>query len=208
MSDTQPDPADNLILFPTQSGAQGQPAPVVLDGELLTERDNPAAVGQLAGVLARMLLLARRVGTAPRVVQALAVVGYRLRKAPRDVARLGWFVLRGHSRWIAKGWTWVSHGHLRADARAAWLAGDSETRRKAQELIRADARARWAKLGIAAHRITVGALLVTFLGGVLALIDSQVSRVEMWPWLAGVYTALGVLGAQHCGCLRPCRWDG
>jgi S-DNA-T family DNA segregation ATPase FtsK/SpoIIIE len=208
MSDTQSEPGDNLILFPTPAGAQGQPAPVVLDGELLTEQDNPAGVGQLAGVLARVLLLARGVGTAPRVVQALAVVGYRLRKTPRDAARLGWFVLRGHSRWIAKGWTWVSHGHLRADARAAWLAGDSETRRKAQELIRADARARWAKLGIAAHRLLAGALLVTFLGGVLALIDSQVSRAEMWPWLAGVYTVLGVLGAAALWVLKalPLGW--
>ena len=122
--------------------------------------------------------------------------------------RLGWFVLRGHSRWIAKGWTWVSHGHLRADARAAWLVGDSETRRKAQELIRADARARWAKLGIAAHRILAGGLLVMFLGGVLALIDSQVSRAEMWPWLAGVYTVLGVLGAAALWVLKalPLGW--
>jgi S-DNA-T family DNA segregation ATPase FtsK/SpoIIIE len=208
MSDTQPDPGDNLILFPTPAGNQGQPAPVVLDGELLTEQDNPAVVGQLAGLLARVVMLARGVGTAPQVVQARAVVGYRLRKAPRDVARLGWFVLRGHSRWIAKGWTWVSYGHLRADARAAWLAGDSETRRKAQELIRADARARWAKLGIAAHRILAGGLLVTFLGGVLALIDSQVSRSEMWPWLAGVYTVLGVLGAVALWVLKalPLGW--
>ena len=208
MSDTQPDPGDNLILFPTPAGAQGQPAPVVLDGELLTERDNPAGVGPFAGVVVRVVMLARGVGTSPRVVQARAVVGYRLRKAPRDAVRLGWFVLRGHSRWIAKGWTWVSHGHLRADARAAWLAGDSETRRKAQELIRADARARWAKLGIAAHRILAGGLLVTFLGGVLALIDSQVSRAEMWPWLAGVYTVLGVLGAAALWVLKalPVGW--
>ena len=71
------------------------------------------------------------------------------------------FFLRGHGRWIAKGWTWATHGHLRADARAAWLAGDSEARRAAQELIRADARARWAKIGIVAHRITVGGLLVS-----------------------------------------------
>ncbi|MGA8517651.1 MAG: hypothetical protein WB735_05845 [Pseudonocardiaceae bacterium] len=208
MSDTQSDPGDNLILFPTPAGAPGKPAPVVLDGELLTEQDNPAVVGELAGLLARVLLLVRGVGTSPRVVQALAVVGYRLRKAPRDVARLGWFFLRGHSRWIAKGWTWVSHGHLRADARAAWLVGDSETRRKAQELIRADARARWAKLGIAAHRILAGGLLVTFLGGVLALIDSQVSRADMWPWLAGVYTVLGVLGAAALWVLKalPLGW--
>jgi S-DNA-T family DNA segregation ATPase FtsK/SpoIIIE len=208
MSDTQSEPGDNLILFPTPAGAQGQPAPVVLDGELLTEQDNPAGVGQVTGLVVWVLMLARGVGTAPRLVQARAVVAYRLRKAPRDVARLGWFVLRGHSRWIAKGWTWVSHGHLRADARAAWLAGDSETRRKAQELIRADARARWAKLGIAAHRITFGALLVTFLGGVLALIDSQVSRVDMWPWLAGVYTVLGVLGAAALWVLKalPLGW--
>jgi hypothetical protein len=208
MSDTHPDPGDNLILFPTPAGAQGHSAPVVLDGELLTEQDNPAVVGPLAGLVVWVVMLARGVGTSPQVVQARAVVGYRLRKAPRDAVRLGWFFLRGHSRWIAKAWTWVSHGHLRADARAAWLAGDSEARRKAQELIRADARARWAKLGIAAHRVLAGALLVTFLGGVLALIDSQVSRADMWPWLAGVYTVLGVLGAVALWVLKalPVGW--
>lgn len=42
-------------------------------------------------------------------------MGNRLRQAPRDVAGLIWFFLRGHGRWIANGWTWVSHGDLRAD---------------------------------------------------------------------------------------------
>jgi S-DNA-T family DNA segregation ATPase FtsK/SpoIIIE len=142
------------------------------------------------------------------VAQAAAVVGYRLRKAPRDVARLCWFFLRGHGRWIAKGWTWATHGHLRADARAAWLAGDSEARRAAQELIRSDARARWAKIGIVAYRITAGGLLVAVLGAVLALIDSQVSRAQMWPWLASVYVVLGVLGVVGPWLLKavPLGW--
>ena len=151
-----------------------------------------------------------------RVAQARAVVGYRLRKAPRDVAQLCWFLLRGHGRWIAKGWTWATHGYLRADARAAWLAGDSEARRAAQELIRADARARWAKIGIAAHRIMAGGLLVTFLGGVLALIDSQVSRADMWPWLPAstqCSACLGVAGmwvlkAVPIGWLVAAVWEG
>ncbi|MGH3672502.1 MAG: hypothetical protein ACRDSH_18010 [Pseudonocardiaceae bacterium] len=187
-------------------------APEVLDGELVTE----SVVGMLSGLCARAVMLVRGVATSPQVVQARSVVAYRLRKAPRDVARLGWFAVRGHGRWIAKGWTWASHGHLRADARAAWLAGDSEARRMAQELLRTDARARWAKLGIAAHRITSGVLLAAFLGGVLTLIDSQVSRAEMWPWLATVYTVLGITGlvliwalkAVPVGWLVAAIWEG
>ncbi|MGH3845366.1 MAG: hypothetical protein ACRDR6_17570 [Pseudonocardiaceae bacterium] len=217
MTDTRPKHGDNLIHFPKQAGRQVQPAPEVFDGELVTEQDTAAdVVGLLSGLGARVVTLVRGAATSPTVMQARAVVAYRLRKAPRDVTRLGWFALRGHGRWIAKGWTWASHGHLRADGRAAWLAGDSEARRRAQELIRADSRARWAKLGIAAHRITAGVFLAAFLGGVLALIDSQVSRAEMWPWLATVYTVLGVAGvistwvlkAVLVGWLVAAIWEG
>ncbi len=206
MSDAQSPPNDNLIRFPTQAGIQVELAPEVLDGELV-EQDTAAVVGLLSG-LAAVVRLVRGVGRAPRVAQAGAVARYRLRKAPRDMARLGWYFLRGHGRWIAKAWTWVTHGYLRADARAAWLAGDSEGRRAAQELIRADARARWAKIGIVADRITAGGLLVIFLGGVLALIDSQVPRAQMWPWLASLYVVLGGLGVAGLWVLKavPIGW--
>jgi S-DNA-T family DNA segregation ATPase FtsK/SpoIIIE len=186
MTDTQPRPDHNLVLFPAQAIAQV---------EVAEQHGRAAVVGVLPRLSAGLVMLARRVAKSPKVAQTWAVAWYRLRKAPRDMARLGWFFLRGHGRWIAKGWTWVTHGHLRSDARAAWLAGDSEARRTAQELIRADARARWAKIGIVAHRITVGVLFAAFLGGVLALIDARAARVDMWPWLATVYTVLGVVGA-------------
>ncbi len=217
MTDTQPRHGNNLIHFPKQAGRQVEPAPKVLDSELVTEQDTAAdVVGLLSGLPARVVMLGRGVVTSPTVTQARAVVVYRLCKAPRDVARLGWFALRGHGRWIAKGWIWASHGHLRADGRAAWLAGDSEARRRAQELIRSDSRVRWAKLGIAAHRIITGVLLAVFLGGVLALIGSQVSRAEMWPWLATVYTVLGITGvvltwvckAVPVGWLVAAIWEG
>jgi S-DNA-T family DNA segregation ATPase FtsK/SpoIIIE len=214
MSDSQSPPNDNLIRFPAQAGTQVEPAPEVLDGELV-EQDTAAVVGLLSG-LAAIVRPVRGMCRSPRVAQAGVVVGYRLRKAPRDVARLCWFLLRGHGRWIVKGWTWATHGYLRADARAAWLAGDFEARRAAQELVRADARARWAKIGIVAHRITAGGLLVIFLGGVLALIDSQVPRAQMWPWLASVYVVLGGLGvvglwvlkAVPIGWLVAAVWEG
>ncbi|MCA1693459.1 MAG: hypothetical protein LC749_01310, partial [Actinobacteria bacterium] len=216
MTSIQPRDGDSLIPFSRQAGGQEELAPEVLDGGLVAEQDTASVVGLLSGLPARVVMLVRGVVTSPTVTQARAVVAYRLRKAPRDVARLGWFLLRGHGRWIAKGWTWASHGHLRADARAAWLAGDSEARRRAQELIRADGRVRWAKVGIAAHRITTGVLLAAFLGGVLALIDSQVSRAEMWPWLVTVYTVLGVAGvvltwvckAVPVGWLVAAIWEG
>jgi S-DNA-T family DNA segregation ATPase FtsK/SpoIIIE len=188
----------------------------VLDGELLSEQDN-AAVAWLAGQgRLRVMLLARAVADSPRSAQFTAVIGYRLHKAPRDAARLCWFFLRGHARWIAKGWTWVTHGDLRADARAARLIGDRETRRAAQELIRADSAVRWAKLGIALHRSAVAGLLLAVLAGVLVIVNTQVARTDMWPWLAGLYTLLGVLGAllpwllkaTPVGWLVAAIWEG
>ncbi|MBV9650077.1 MAG: hypothetical protein JO296_08060 [Pseudonocardiales bacterium] len=211
MTDTRP-PDHNLITFPNRPPEQ----PEVLDGEPPTAQSTAAVVGVLAGFTAHVVMLVRAVIRSPQMAQARSVVEYRLRKAPRDVTRLCWFFLRGHGRWIARGWTWATHGHLRADARAAWLAGDSEARRKAQELIRSDARARWAKFGMAAHRITVGVLLVAFVGGVLAIIDARVPRADMWPWLAEVYTVLGVTGmvlrwvvkAVPVGWLVAAIWEG
>src|SRR5262249_8712481 len=111
--------------------------------------------------------VARRAAKSPRTARLRGIIGYRLPKAPLGAVRLCWFLLRGHARWIAKGWRWATHGDLRADARAARLVGDREARRAAQELIRADAAARWAKLGIAAHCITLAGLGLTVLGGIL-----------------------------------------
>ena len=183
----------------------------MLDGELLPDNESTALE---LGV--RLAILVRGVAHVPQITQLRAVAGYRLCQAPRDVVRLGWFFLRGHGRWIAKGWTWATHGDLRADARAARLAGDQEARRMAQETIRADAHARWAKIGWALHRALAGGLLVTFFAGVLALVDAQVPRAEMWPWLASVYTVLGalavvgvwVLKAAPLGWLVAAIWEG
>lgn len=206
---------DSMILFPTPPqdplGTDREPISPVLDGELLPDDENTALVARRSGpegLCARVSVLVRGMAQTPQLTQLTAVAGYRLRHAPRDVARLGWFFLRGHGRWIAKGWTWATHGDLRADARAARLAGDQQARRTAQETLRTDAHARWTKIGRALHRTVVGGLLLTFLAGVLALIDSQVSRTDMWPWLANVYTVLGVLAAVGIGSLKaaPLGW--
>jgi DNA segregation ATPase FtsK/SpoIIIE, S-DNA-T family len=214
-------PNNNLIPFPCPvsppvpaTGGELTPAPPVLDGELLSEEDNAAVARRLSG--RGIDLLARELIPSPWCRQLRVVAAYRVRQAPRDAVRLCWFFLRGHARWIAKGWTWATHADLRADVRAARLAGDREARRAAQELIRADARARWAKLGIALHRITVGGLVVAFLGGLLGIVNANVDRADMWPWLAGVYTVLGVLGAllwwlltaAPVGWLVAAIWEG
>jgi S-DNA-T family DNA segregation ATPase FtsK/SpoIIIE len=173
-NDSQHPPRDaTLIPFPTPTGEQVPSAPEVLDGELLSEEENAAVAGRLLGrgvdrLRPRVVVLARAVVQHPRTAQVTAVAGYRVRKAPRDLTRLCWFALRGHGRWITKAWTYTTHGDLRADARAARLAGDQEARRTAQETIRADSRARWAKIGLALHRGLAGGLLVAFLAGVLA----------------------------------------
>ena len=128
------------------------------------------------------------------VVVARSVAGYRLRHALRDAVRLGWFVIRGHGRWVRKAWTFFTYADLRADARAARVAGDPERRRAAQELIRADARARWARAGIAVERAGGGALGAGLVGLLLWLVAQVLPRSEMWPWLAGLYDVLAWIG--------------
>jgi hypothetical protein len=149
----------------------------------------------LPGMLARYSakLVGGAVGAVWRsdsVVRARSVAAYRIRRAPRDLSRLSWFAIRGHARWIGKTWTFMTYGDLRADARAARIAGDPEARRAAQELIRADARARWTKLALFLHRAMGTALIGAALAIMLWMIDSSMSREQMWPWLAALYRVI------------------
>lgn len=139
--------------------------------------------------------LARRVWRSGPVVRSRSVAAYRARKAPLDLARLVWFVLRGHWRWLVKFWSWATYADLRADARNARLAGDSEARRGAQELIRSDAKARWAKVGIALHRMVVTVRVLGPVAVLLWAVDSWMDRAAMWSWLVAVYTGLDTMWA-------------
>ncbi|TCO64989.1 FtsK/SpoIIIE domain-containing protein [Actinocrispum wychmicini] len=134
--------------------------------------------------------LLRRAWQSSPFVRARSVAAYRMRKLPMDVARLAWFVARGHWRWLVKFWNWATYADLRADARSARLAGNTEARRTAQELIRSDAKARWAKVGIAVRRIVVAVRVLGPVAIVLWATDSWLDRADMWPWLADVYTGM------------------
>ncbi|WP_156934775.1 hypothetical protein [Pseudonocardia spinosispora] len=181
----------------------------VFEAEVLSDEESAEVAARFAktgeiekrgpGEVARrgMLTVRRAVGEAWRSDQAArvrSVVAYRLRQAPRDVVRLVWFVLRGHGRWIGKAWTYLTYGDLRADVRAARLSGDAEARRKAQEMLRADSHARWARLVMAAERLAAAAGSVAVVAGVLWFLDSVMTRAEMWPWLAGLYSILATTG--------------
>ncbi|WIX83318.1 hypothetical protein QRX50_22430 [Amycolatopsis carbonis] len=166
----------------------------VLDGELIDDtlpqprpRATPTRFGRS---LLSLRQAAGRLWRSAPVVRARSVAAYRLRKAPQDVVRLVWFVLRGNWRWLVKFWTWATYADLRADARRARLAGDAEARRAAQELIRSDATARWAKLGIFLRRCVIMLRFAAPVAAVLWLVNSVMDRAEMWPWLASVYTGL------------------
>lgn len=136
---------------------RGELEPKVFDAEFVDDQDPGELLTATAGrtvqpvvwrlcrsLFAVVVPVAGRAWQSPTGQRVRSVAAYRLRKAPADVLRLVWFVVRGHGRWIGKAWTWATYADLRADARAARIAGDREARREAQELIRADARARWA----------------------------------------------------------------
>lgn len=156
------------------------------------QRRQPGEVVSLAvAVVWRMVSAGWR---SDQAVRGRSVLAYRVRQAPRDLVRLAWFVVCGHARWIGKAWTFFTYGDLRADARAARLAGDAEARRKAQELVRADSRARWARLAMATERAGAALGALGVVAGVLWLVDSMMSREEMWPWLATLYSILAAIG--------------
>ncbi|MEJ3658903.1 zonular occludens toxin domain-containing protein [Actinomycetes bacterium KLBMP 9759] len=163
-----------------------------------------AIVVRPRGTLVRRAELARHAGAgvqwivgrtvagwrAAPVARARSVAAYRMRKAPIDALRLIWFVLRGNGRWIGKGWTFLTYADLRADARTARLSGDAEARRKAQELIRADSRARWDRLAMLAEIVWRAGGAFAAAGLLLWVVDATMSRADMWPWLASVYDGI------------------
>ncbi|WP_410583675.1 hypothetical protein [Amycolatopsis sp. lyj-108] len=161
----------------------------VLDGELV---DDTLPQPRRRTVRRRFGRWCRRVWQSGPVTRARSVAAYRARQAPRDVARLVWFVLRGNWRWLLKFWSWATYADLRADARRARLAGDAEARRAAQELIRADAVARWAKVGITLRRFVIAVRVLAPVAAVLWTVNAFMNRADMWTWLAEVYTGLDV----------------
>jgi DNA segregation ATPase FtsK/SpoIIIE, S-DNA-T family len=168
--------------------------------ELVSDNDITSGNRSSGPVLRRVAVectgyVVRRVRESEQVARLRSVAVYRVRKAPRDLARLVWFLLRGHGRWIAKGWTWATHGDLRTDVRAARLAGDAQARRQAQEAIRADAKARWAKLGIAVRRMAISSAVALVVLVVLLLVEKVFGRAAMPDWLVTVYQVRDFLGA-------------
>ena len=174
--------------------------PKAYDAELVSDNDITSG-GRSSGLVLRRVAgdctgcVVRWVRESQRVARLRSVAVYRARKAPRDLARLVWFLLRGHGRWIAKGWTWATHGDLRTDVRAARLAGDAQARRQAHEAIRADARARWAKFGIAVRRMAISGAGVLFVLVVLLLAEKVVDRAAMPDWLVTLYQVRDFLSA-------------
>ena len=168
-------------------------------GAAVVPRRRPGHLARRRGMVARrgrpVLTAVGKVLRSPGVARTRSVLGYRVRKVPRDAAWLVWFALRGHARWVGMAWTFFTHGDLRADARAARLIGDAEARREAQEMIRADSRARWARAAMAVEHLGRAAGVSVGVGLVLWLVDSSMTREQMWPWLADLYGLLATLWA-------------
>ena len=188
--------------------AYGQPIggtelePRVFDAEFTTGASDaaPQVAGRpataarpvrvLVGLACAVRALAGRVWRSDAARRVRSVAAYRARKAPADLLRLVWFAVRGNWRWLVKLWSWATYADLRADARAARLAGDTEARRTAQEAIRADAKARWARVGIVLRRVVITARVAGVVAVVLWLVQAFMNTSDMWPWLAGVYATV------------------
>ncbi|WP_370934666.1 hypothetical protein [Amycolatopsis sp. cg13] len=172
----------------------GELVPKVYEGEIVTGADEngvtadrrpvPAVRRTFIDCTGRLLDRVRQSG---RVARWRGLLAYRARKLPADVVRLLWFLLRGHGRWIAKAWTWATYADLRGDVRQARMSGDAQARREAQETLRADAKARWAKLGIGLRRTVIGAAVLTVVLVLLALVEMLFDRADMPGWLVTVY---------------------
>jgi S-DNA-T family DNA segregation ATPase FtsK/SpoIIIE len=181
-------------------------APKVFDAEFITgapneRRDESEVDPQFGGWPAKARARAKgmaawawsrvvRCWRSDTAARARSVAAYRARKAPADMVRLVWFAVRGNWRWLVKLWSWATYADLRADARSARLAGDIDARRTAQEAIRADAKARWTRIGIVLRRAVITARVLGVLGVVLWLVDAFMDRMDMWSWLAGVYAGI------------------
>lgn len=178
----------------------------VIDTEVITDNnehnnDGGGSTARRAGLVVRRKVIdctgyvVRRVRESDRAARWRALLAYRVRKAPQDLLRLLWFLLRGHGRWIAKGWTWATYADLRGDVRQARMAGDAQARREAQETLRADAKARWAKLAIGLRRVVVTAAVVVVVLVLLALTEMLFDRASMPDWLAALYEIRDGIGA-------------
>lgn len=171
----------------------------VYDAEVVPDHDPSRDRRPLPVVRRRVIdctgYVIRRVRESGRVARWRGLVAYRVRKLPVDLLRLLWFLLRGHGRWIVKSWTWVTYADLRSDVRQARMAGDSKARREAQETIRADAKARWAKFSIGVRRVVLAAAVVVVVLVVLALAELLLDRASMPRWLVAIYDVRDFCGA-------------
>lgn len=195
----------------------GELVPKVYDAEIVPDNDGGGRDRRPVPVVRRAAIdctgyLIRRVRESGRIARLRGLVAYRVRKLPLDLLRLLWFLLHGHARWIVKGWTWATYADLRGDVRQARMAGDAQARREAQETIRADAKARWAKLGIGVRRAVVSTAVVLVVLVVLALTNMLFDRADMPRWLATIYDvrdfcieAIGVV-VRWLAVLGPVGW--
>jgi S-DNA-T family DNA segregation ATPase FtsK/SpoIIIE len=161
--------------------------PDSLSGSITSRQDRPPVPMARRAFIRCTGRIIRRVRESGWVARWRGLLAYRARKLPMDIMRLLWFMLRGHGRWIVKSWTWATYADLRGDVRQARIVGDAQARREAQETIRADAKARWAKLGIGLRRLVVTAAVVVVVLVLLALLELVFSRASMPGWLVAIY---------------------
>lgn len=194
LNDRPEDDMGNVVPLRPSTGPTTEIEPQIIDAEIVD--DDAPGWGRVPGTeieraTPRTVALVTAVRQSQQLAKVRQVAAYRARHAHKDAWQITKFTVRGHARWVVKGWNWATHADLRADARTAKLSQDRETRRAAQEMLKADARARWERLGSAARVTWLALRVAAVVVGVLWLLNMVMPREQMWTWLAFLYTVPG-----------------
>lgn len=107
----------------TRAGGVMEPAPDVLDGELITDEEYARRRGHPRLPVLAVVAVVRE---SERTKKVTAVVVPRVARSSRVAARAVYTVGQGHLSWIRRAADALTHGHVREQVRLARVVGDRE----------------------------------------------------------------------------------
>ncbi len=108
---------------PPVSAGQVEPAPEVLDGELITDAEYARRRGLHRLPVLAVVAVIRKSEHTKKVT---AAVVSRVKHSTRVAARAAYTVAQGHASWVRRALDALTHGPVREQVRLARLAGDRE----------------------------------------------------------------------------------